>query len=106
MEKYRVRVSALEDKVKHILQEEWEERTLNRAENQANHAEKILKGETATPRSWFQSDKQRKLEKSMYSVISLYYNDVFMRLFCLLCACVWRLLMLLKINMLQGQAKN
>ncbi|XP_021914153.1 probable ATP-dependent RNA helicase DDX27 isoform X2 [Zootermopsis nevadensis] len=63
VEKYRVRVSALEDKVKHILQEEWEERTLNRAENQANHAEKILKGETETPRSWFQSDKQRKLEK-------------------------------------------
>ncbi|PNF39978.1 putative ATP-dependent RNA helicase DDX27 [Cryptotermes secundus] len=63
VEKYRVRVSALEDKVKHILQEEWEERALNRAENQANHAEKILKGQAEIPRSWFQSDKERKLEK-------------------------------------------
>lgn len=63
VEKYRARVSALEDKVKHILQEEWEERTLNRAENQANRAEKILKGQTEMPRSWFQSDEERKLEK-------------------------------------------
>ncbi|GFG36717.1 hypothetical protein Cfor_00875, partial [Coptotermes formosanus] len=63
VEKYRARVSALEDKVKHILQEEWEERTLNRAENQANRAEKILKGQAEMPRSWFQSDEERKLEK-------------------------------------------
>jgi hypothetical protein len=66
VEKYRVRVSALEDKVKHILQEESEERALNRAENQANRAEKILRGQTEVPRSWFQSDKKRKLEKSMF----------------------------------------
>jgi hypothetical protein len=72
VEKYRVRVSALEDKVKHILQEEWEERALNRAENQANHAEKVLKGETQMPRTWFQSDKQRKLEKSTYPLVFCY----------------------------------
>lgn len=70
MEKYRARVSALEDKVKHILQEEWEERTLNRAENQANRAEKILKGQAEMPRFWFQSDEERKLEKSMYLLMT------------------------------------
>lgn len=70
MEKYRARVSALEDKVKHILQEEWEERTLNRAENQANRAEKILKSQKEMPRSWFQSDEERKLEKSMYLLMT------------------------------------
>ena len=70
MEKYRARVSALEDKVNHILQEEWEERTLNRAENQANRAEKILKGQTEMPRSWFQSDKERRLEKSVYLLMT------------------------------------
>jgi len=70
VEKYRARVSALEDKVNHILQEEWEERTLNRAENQANRAEKILKGQTEMPRSWFQSDKERKLEKSVYLLMT------------------------------------
>ena len=63
-------MSALEDKVNHILQEEWEERTLNRAENQANRAEKILKGQTEMPRSWFQSDKERKLEKSVYLLMT------------------------------------
>lgn len=69
VEKYRARVSLLEDKVKHILQEEWEERALNRAENQANHAEKILKGHTEMPRSWFQSDKERKLEKKKLKLL-------------------------------------
>ena len=96
MEKYRARVSTLEDKVKHILQEEWEERTLNRAENQANRAEKILKGQTEMLRSWFQSDEERKLEKSMYllmtSIVHAYFELIFM---------------LLKMStVLQEQAKN
>jgi hypothetical protein len=67
-------VSALEDKVKHILQEEWEERALNRSENQANRAEKILKGQADMPRSWFQSDEERKLEKSMYHLATFIYR--------------------------------
>ena len=96
MEKYRARVSTLEDKVKHILQEEWEERTLNRAENQANRAEKILKGQTEMLRSWFQSDEERKLEKSMSllmtSIVHAYFELIFM---------------LLKMStVLQEQAKN
>jgi hypothetical protein len=82
-------VSALEDKVKHILQEEWEERALNRAENQANHAEKILKGHTEMPRSWFQSDKERKLEKSMcLGILVLAYIVVLYEFVLCVCVCV------------------
>ncbi|XP_067000755.2 probable ATP-dependent RNA helicase DDX27 [Anabrus simplex] len=64
--KYRERVLALEDDVKQILQEEWEERTLQKAEKQANRAEKLLKGTQDAPRSWFQSDKERRLEKAKF----------------------------------------
>ncbi|KAJ9585565.1 hypothetical protein L9F63_002641, partial [Diploptera punctata] len=46
IEKYKSRVLALEEKIKDILQEEWEERALAKAENQANRAENILKGQT------------------------------------------------------------
>ena len=63
---------ALEEKVKDILQEEWEERALTKAENQANHAEKLLKGQVDMPRSWFQSNKERNQEKSMIIIIYLY----------------------------------
>ncbi|PSN35787.1 hypothetical protein C0J52_09481 [Blattella germanica] len=62
IEKYRTRVTALEEKVKEILQEEWEERELSKAENQANRAENMLKGQEEMPRSWFQSQKERKEE--------------------------------------------
>jgi hypothetical protein len=96
VEKYRARVSALEDKVKHILQEEWEERTLNRAENQANRAEKILKGQAEIPRSWFQSDDERKLEKSMYNLMTFIVHT-----------CVELIIMPLKMStLLQEQAKD
>lgn len=70
MDKYRKKVSKLEDEINKILHEEWEERVMQRAENQANRAEKILQGGgTAAdmPRTWFQTHKQREEEKGEYS---------------------------------------
>uniref|UniRef100_A0A1B6G1W7 RNA helicase n=1 Tax=Cuerna arida TaxID=1464854 RepID=A0A1B6G1W7_9HEMI len=64
VDKYRKKVSRLEDEINKILHEEWEERVMQRAENQANRAEKLLKeGGEEMPRSWFQSHKQREEEK-------------------------------------------
>lgn len=64
VDKYRKKVGKLEDEITKILHEEWEERVMQRAENQANRTEKLLKdgGEEST-RSWFQSHKQRQEEK-------------------------------------------
>ncbi|XP_054276590.1 probable ATP-dependent RNA helicase DDX27 [Macrosteles quadrilineatus] len=66
VDKYRKKVSKLEDEINKILHEEWEERVMQRTENQANRAEKILQGGgTAAdmPRTWFQTHKQREEEK-------------------------------------------
>lgn len=66
VDKYRKKVGKLEDEINKILHEEWEERVLQRTENQANRAEKILKRDGKVPempRSWFQSHKQREEEK-------------------------------------------
>lgn len=63
LEKYRQKLEKLEPQIVQILQEEYEERLLSKAENQANRAEKILKGETDEKRPWFQTKKQRKEEK-------------------------------------------
>lgn len=66
--KYRDRLAALEESIKKILQEEWEERALLRTENQVNRVEKLLKGtkeENSHQRLWFQSDKERRIEKGM-----------------------------------------
>uniref|UniRef100_A0A1B6CUR1 RNA helicase n=2 Tax=Clastoptera arizonana TaxID=38151 RepID=A0A1B6CUR1_9HEMI len=72
VEKYRKKVSRLEEEITKILQEEWEEKTLQKAENQANKAEKILKGGPGErPRSWFQTHKQRMEEKERLSLTDL-----------------------------------
>lgn len=64
VEKYRKKVARLEEEITKILQEEWEERAMQKAENQANRAEKIIKGGPGElPRSWFQNHKQRMEEK-------------------------------------------
>nr|QOS47369.1 DEAD-box DDX27 [Locusta migratoria] len=64
--KYCERVNALEDDIQKILQEEREERELQKTENQVNRAEKLLKegkGDKSQQRSWFQTEKDRRLEK-------------------------------------------
>ncbi|KAK9696528.1 DEAD/DEAH box helicase [Popillia japonica] len=64
LEKYNSKLQQLEPKIEHILQEEYEERLLSKTENQANRAEKLLKGSIEEKRPWFQSTKERKLEKA------------------------------------------
>ncbi|XP_075223174.1 dead-box helicase Rs1 [Lycorma delicatula] len=63
--KYRKKVEQLEEQIKSILQEEWEERALQRAENQMNKMKNIIesKGDVERPRTWFQSQKERQAEK-------------------------------------------
>lgn len=63
LEKYKTKLEKLEPQIGQILQEEYEERILAKAENQANKAEKLLKGEKSEARPWFQTKKQRKDEK-------------------------------------------
>ncbi|CAB0020565.1 unnamed protein product [Nesidiocoris tenuis] len=63
IEKYKKKVGALEEKVQGIIQEEWEEKALRRAEMQMSKTEKIMKGEVDEKRSWFQSVKERRQEK-------------------------------------------
>ncbi|XP_018568100.1 probable ATP-dependent RNA helicase DDX27 [Anoplophora glabripennis] len=68
LEKYRTKLEKIEPQIAQILQEEYEERMLNKAENQANRAEKLLKGELDEKRPWFQSKKQRKEEQHRLSL--------------------------------------
>lgn len=63
IEKYRTKLANLEQQIQQILQEEYEERLLSKAENQANRVEKLLAGEKREKRSWFQTKKERKEEK-------------------------------------------
>ncbi|KAI4497125.1 hypothetical protein M0802_007871 [Mischocyttarus mexicanus] len=64
IEKYNKKLQALEPDVERILEEEKNERELAKVENQANRAEKMLKGsDDKNHRSWFQSSKERKTEK-------------------------------------------
>ncbi|GJQ66047.1 hypothetical protein Trydic_g4135 [Trypoxylus dichotomus] len=64
LDKYKSKLEQLEPKIEQILNEEREERLLSKTENQANRAEKLLKGETEEKRPWFQTAKERKLEKN------------------------------------------
>lgn len=68
LEKYRIKLEKLEPQINKILQEEYEERLLNKAENQANRAEKLIKGEKNPDRPWFQTKKQRREEKEKLSL--------------------------------------
>ncbi|CAG9859669.1 unnamed protein product [Phyllotreta striolata] len=68
LEKYRSKIQTLEAQINRILQEEYEERMLSKAENQANKAEKLLKGEKPDVRPWFQTKQQRKQEKEKLSL--------------------------------------
>ncbi|XP_057657133.1 probable ATP-dependent RNA helicase DDX27 [Diorhabda carinulata] len=68
LEKYRTKIQSLENEINKILQEEYQERLLSKTENQANRAEKLLKGEKQEVRPWFQTKKQRKEEKQKLSL--------------------------------------
>ncbi|KAL3286971.1 hypothetical protein HHI36_001457 [Cryptolaemus montrouzieri] len=70
IEKYRDKLENMESQVAKILKEEYEERLLSKAENQANRAENILKGQNDPKRPWFQNTKQRKEEKERLSLKS------------------------------------
>ncbi|XP_032671763.1 probable ATP-dependent RNA helicase DDX27 [Odontomachus brunneus] len=64
IEKYNKKLQSLEPNVEKILQEEKSERELAKIENQANRAENLLKdSENKDQRSWFQSKKERRMEK-------------------------------------------
>lgn len=64
IEKYNKKLQSLEPDVKKILQEEKNERELAKIENQANRVENLLKdAEDKNQRSWFQSKKERRMEK-------------------------------------------
>lgn len=62
--KYKKKVDGLEERIKQILQEEWEEKELRKAEAHMSKTEKILKGEVPDQREWFQTKKERQEEKA------------------------------------------
>ncbi|XP_063237021.1 probable ATP-dependent RNA helicase DDX27 isoform X2 [Bacillus rossius redtenbacheri] len=68
LEKYRKRVQDLDEKVEAIMLEEYEERKLNWLEMKANKAQKLLneRREQQRPRAWFQTKKERLLEKAKF----------------------------------------
>lgn len=79
LQRYKKKVGELDDKIAAILQEEWEERALQRAENQMNKMQNMLdkKEDTERPRVWFQTQKQRLAEKGAYfvnAVVKLFYS--------------------------------
>lgn len=63
IEKYRLKLDNIEAEIVKILEEEYAERMLAKAENQANKAQRILTGENEN-RPWFQTTKERKEEKN------------------------------------------
>lgn len=63
LEKYREKVQGVEPQITKILKEEYEERLVNKMENRANRAQKLLQGENDPHRPWFQSQKERMKEK-------------------------------------------
>lgn len=65
IEKYNKKLQSLEPDVEKVLQEEKHEKELAKIENQANRAEKLLKGGESDKdqRSWFQTKKERRTEK-------------------------------------------
>lgn len=63
IEKYKTKLTNLEKQIQEILQEEYEERVLSKTEKQANRAQKLLNGSVDEKRPWFQTNKQRQMEK-------------------------------------------
>ncbi|KAL1465559.1 hypothetical protein WDU94_005116, partial [Cyamophila willieti] len=68
VDKYRVKVEAIEGEVQKILVEEKQDRLLNKAEDQVKKAVNILKEKKTAmhenpPREWFQTKKERAADK-------------------------------------------
>lgn len=67
--KYKEKISAINSELQNILDEEREERMLNKAEKDIERGKRILSGNNEKDdkmkkgRSWFQTQRQRKLEK-------------------------------------------
>ncbi|KAF5291315.1 hypothetical protein FQA39_LY03466 [Lamprigera yunnana] len=61
--KYKKKLENLEPRINEILKEEQEERLISNTENKLNRTEKLLQGKAEPARSWFQSNKDRKIEK-------------------------------------------
>lgn len=83
IEKYNKKLQSLEPDIEKILQEEKNERELAKVENQANRAENLLKdAEDKNHRSWFQSKRERKIEKGIiiyrYKHNIAYFNNIAM----------------------------
>lgn len=77
IEKYNKKLQSLEPDVEKILQEEKNERELAKIENQANRAENLLKDvKDKNPRSWFQTTKERKVEKGKCYYFSLLHGSI------------------------------
>lgn len=75
IEKYNKKLQSLESDIEKILQEEKNERELAKVENQANRAENLLKdAEDKNHRSWFQSKRERKIEKGI--IICCYKHNI------------------------------
>lgn len=80
IEKYVNKLEKLSEEVNNILKEEHEERLLSKLENQANRAEKMIKGEVEPKREWFQTKNERKEEQKKLAIkrkeeIALMKND-------------------------------
>lgn len=66
LEKYKKKVTELNEDVEKVLREELEERLLEKAEKQMETLEKKLNSKEANPerdREWFQTKRERKEEK-------------------------------------------
>lgn len=63
IEKYHNKLEKIEPEINKIIDEEYAERMLAKAENQANKAERILNGDGSANRPWFQTTRERKNEK-------------------------------------------
>lgn len=68
LEKYKAKVEELKESIEQVLKEEMEERLMEKAEKQLNQMEKKLSANqtgVSTAREWFQTKKQRQLEKGI-----------------------------------------
>jgi ATP-dependent RNA helicase DDX27 len=65
LDKYRIRVAAIQADIDLIVKEEWEEKSMDFVENQANRVERMLQGDKSanSSRTWFQTKKEREAEK-------------------------------------------
>lgn len=97
----------LEERIKQILQEEWEEKELRKAEAHMSKTEKILKGEVPEQREWFQTKKERQEEKgSSITFVSFLTSIDNFKLNCKFLNCLARLRLEELPKFKKGKQKN